>query len=83
MLLIAAVTTLAQKPSDTPVSQMEKLDRGLVVIPQTLKHIISWRMLGTDDKNTTFEVLRNGETLQKDIYKTTFITVSGGKATHQ
>ena len=81
MLLIAAVTTLAQKPSDTPVSQMEKLDRGLVVIPQTLKHIISWRMLGTDDKNTTFEVLRNGETLQKDIYKTTFITVSGGKAT--
>ena len=81
MLLTAAVTSLAQKPSDTTTSQMEKLDRGLVVIPQALKHVISWRMLGTDDKNTTFEVLRNGETLQKDIYKTTFITASGGKAT--
>jgi rhamnogalacturonan endolyase len=77
LLLIAAVTTLAQKPSDTPVSQMEKLDRGLVVIPQSTKHYISWRMLGTDSKNTTFEILKNGVTLKKDIIGATFISTSG------
>ena len=73
---MAAVTTLAQKPSDTPPSQMERLDRGLVVVPESrFYHYISWRMLGTDDKNTTFEVLRNGESIKKDIYQATSFSI--------
>ena len=80
LLCSLSLTGYAQKPSDTPTSQMEKLDRGLVVIPQSTKHYISWRMLGTDDKNTTFEVLKNGETLKKDIIGATFLSTSG-KAT--
>lgn len=70
----------AQKPSDTPTSQMEKLDRGLIVYPTTSgKCFVSWRLLGTDDKNTTFEILKNGTSLQKNIYKTTSASVSGTK----
>jgi rhamnogalacturonan endolyase len=84
-LLLCAVTLTgyAQKPSDTPTSQMEKLDRGLVVMiypdGRGTKCFASWRLLGTDDKNTTFALLKNGEVLQDNIYKTT--CVSGFSAT--
>ena len=69
----------AQKPSDTPASQMEKLDRGLVVIKYTTgrtttKYCASWRMLGTDDKNTSFELLKNGEVLKSGIYNATCVS---------
>jgi len=70
----------AQKPSDTPQSQMEKLDRGLVVIKYTGGYFVSWRLLGTDDAGTSFEVLRNGTSLKKDIYKATSMSVSSGSA---
>ena len=55
----------AQKPTDTPASQMEKLDRGAVLIKRpgtsTTSYFISWRLLGTDDANTTFTLLRDGQ----------------------
>lgn len=63
--LLTCSAGFAQKPSDTPSNQMEKLDRGLIVVPMSNKHYISWRMFGTDDKGTTFEVLKNGVTLKK------------------
>ena len=70
--MLAVSLVYAQKPTDTPISQMEKLDRGLVVVPyQSGKYFVSWRMFGTDDEYTTFELLKNGNSLQKDIYKTT------------
>lgn len=73
----------SQKPTDTPVSQMEKLDRGLVVIPYNLfgGHFVSWRLLGTDDANTTFELLKNGEPVKSNIKQTTSVRLTGGKAT--
>ncbi|WP_155808564.1 rhamnogalacturonan lyase [Xylanibacter brevis] len=75
--LLTASTGYAQKPSDTPASQMEKLDRGLVVVPQSNKHFISWRMLGTDTPNTSFEVLKNGQPLKSNIIGATFLQTSG------
>ena len=76
-----SLTGYAQKPSDTSVSQMEKLDRGLIVYPTTSgKCFVSWRLLGTDDNNTTFEILKNGASLQKNIYKATSASVSGSKS---
>lgn len=75
--LLTASTGYAQKPSDTPASQMEKLDRGLVVVPQSNKHFISWRMLGTDTPNTSFEVLKNGQPLKSNIIGATFMSTSG------
>lgn len=79
-IVLCALTCVgyAQKPSDTPSSQMEKLDRGLVVVKypagKGFKYFASWRMLGTDNKNTTFELLKNGESLQKDICGATSIS---------
>ncbi len=67
----------AQKPTDTPASQMEKLDRGLVVVRypsgRGVKYFASWRLLGTDDKNTTFALLKNGEVLQDNISRATSV----------
>jgi rhamnogalacturonan endolyase len=68
-LLLAAVTGYAQRskpaPSDTKTTQMEKLDRGGVLIKRpgtsTTAYFLSWRLLGTDDENTTFTLLRNGQ----------------------
>ena len=78
MLCALTLAGYAQKPSDTPSSQMEKLDRGLVVVKypagKGFKYFASWRMLGTDNKNTTFELLKNGETLKKDICGVTSIS---------
>ena len=64
-------TTQAQV---TPSSQMEKLDRGVVVIPNSIiKNFISWRLLGTDDKSaTTFDVVRNGTVIASDLTKTNY-----------
>ena len=52
----------AQKPWGTPQNQMEKLDRGLVVFPTTAgKVFVSWRLLGTDDENVSFRLIKNAE----------------------
>ena len=85
-LLLSALLPMgvfSQKPTDTQVSQMEKLDRGLVVIPYNLfgGHFVSWRLLGTDDANTTFELLKNGESVKSNIKQTTSVRLTGGKAT--
>ncbi|NPD92897.1 T9SS type A sorting domain-containing protein [Xylanibacter muris] len=58
---------------NTPVSQMEKLNRGVVSVPAKsgTGRFVSWRMLGTDDENTKFEILRNGLSIKKDISEPT------------
>ena len=61
-LVAWAVGIHAQKPWGTPQSQMEKLDRGLVVFPTTAgKVFVSWRLLGTDDENVSFRLIKNAE----------------------
>lgn len=63
--------THRQKPSpaDTPPSQMEKLDRGLIVMPTDTAGIYfaSWRFMGTDTPATTFTLLRNGTPYKENI----------------
>lgn len=64
--------SMAAQAQVTPASQMERLDRGLVVIPSGSGEFVSWRLLGTeDDESVTFEVLRDGKPLPK-----TFTTVT-------
>ena len=77
-LMLMSLSAIAQKPSDTPVSQMEKLDRGLIVVRVDASHcFLSWRLLGTDDKNTTFRVLKNGSVLRDKITGATSFQVTG------
>jgi len=58
----------------TPVSQMEKLDRGIVAIPSStgMGNFVSWRYLGTDDENTRFDLLRDGIAVATDLTVTNF-----------
>lgn len=76
--LLSFSTADAQKPSDTAMTQMEKLDRGLVVLPTTSgKVFVSWRLLGTDNQQTSFELLKNGKSIKKNILTATSLSTSG------
>jgi len=71
LLVGTAITINAQV---TPVSQMEKLDRGLVAIPvSNTSNFVSWRLLGTDNKSmTTFDLLRDGSVIASGLTKTNY-----------
>ena len=77
VLLSGSTTLFAQSPRDTPQSQMEKLDRGLVVVRypagRGVKYFASWRLLGTEDNNTTFALLKNGMVLKDNITQATCV----------
>ena len=72
-LLLTSLVLSSAFAQVTPTSQMEKLDRGLVVVKQsTSKKLLSWRFLGTDDWQTTFDVLKNGEVIATDLTATNY-----------
>jgi rhamnogalacturonan endolyase len=80
--LFLLLTTLAQEANAqvTPTSQMEKLDRGLVAVPtlSTSNNFVSWRLLGTDNKEaTTFDLLRNGEVIASNLNVTNYKDTQG------
>ena len=51
----------------TPESQMEKLGRGVVALPQSKGIFVSWRLLGTDDARMKFDVVRDGVTIAEGL----------------
>ena len=64
-VLLAMTICMAwgQKTSISPTVH-ERLDRGVVALPAQDKGIfISWRLLGDDAKDVTFDVVRNGKTI--------------------
>jgi rhamnogalacturonan endolyase len=59
---------------------IETLDRGVVAIPASSGNgnFISWRFLATDNElNTRFELLRNGNSIVKNLYATNYVDQSG------
>ena len=79
---LAALATLTAQAQVTPTSQMEKLDRGLIAVKSGSGVFCSWRLLGTDDESTTFDLLRDGKTvagatnLSKTNYQVSGATVA-------
>ena len=76
-MTMMAMTTLAQ---NTPASQMERLDRGVVALPAASGsgNFVSWRLLGTDDETaTTFDLLRGGKVIRTDMTLTNYLDASG------
>lgn len=82
-LLVCAHLTVSGQ--NTPVSQMEKLTRGVVVVPaQGGGQLVSWRFLGTDnEKTTTFRVLRDGQTVADRIANATCYTDKNGSSANR
>lgn len=75
-----AMTGMTAKAQNTPVSQMEKLDRGVVALTASSGsgNFVSWRFLGTDDEaTTTFDLLRNGSRVKSNLYATNCVDASG------
>ena len=71
VMLLSGLTTQAQQLS-TPEEQMEQLGRGLTVVAgQNGGRFVSWRLLGTDDSNITFNVLRNGNIVASNLKNAT------------
>ena len=70
---------LCSKAQITPISQMEKLDRGVVALPANSGNgnFVSWRFLGTDDNNTRFDLVRNGMTIATDLEVSNYKDTSG------
>ena len=72
---------MAQKGYKTYPEQMERLDRGVIALPAQDEGIfVSWRLLGTDAKGTTFDLLCDGKTIAKGL-KVTNYTDKKGTAT--
>ena len=66
---------------NTPKSQMEKLDRGLVALPARDKGVyLSWRLLGTDSKQVCFDVERDGKIIAHQLKATNYTDKSGSSA---
>lgn len=79
-LLLFVATLLGAQAQNTPVSQMEKLDRGVVAVPVSngsTSRLISWRLLGTDPRSTRFDVLRNGTVIASDLKASNFLDKGG------
>ena len=77
-----ALTSQAQV---TPVSQMEKLGRGVIALPASSSgKFVSWRLLGTEDvERTTFDVLRDGKVIKADLADVTCYNDAGGNNSSQ
>lgn len=77
-MLMAGTSGL--QAQNTPVSQMEKLTRGVVSVPAASGsgRFISWRYLGTDNDATTFDIIKDGNVLKSDISdKTNYVDANG------
>ncbi len=76
-MMSCAVTMVAQQYKTYP-SQMERLDRGVVALPAAQKgNFVSWRLLGTEPKGTSFDVLRDGKKIATALKVTNFVDADG------
>ena len=75
---LTLLTTHAQTTSE---QQMERLGRGAVaVMRDNGGYMLSWRLLGYDSPQTTFDVLRNGDVIAKGLDQSTCYEDPNGKA---
>ena len=83
MTCMVLAAMLAVNAQNTPVSQMERLGRGVVAVPAKSGNgnLVSWRLLGTDDQNTTtFDVIRNGNVIKTGLTVTNFWDTGGNNS---
>ena len=87
-LITAAIVTASLLPQPTllPVSaadlpaQMEYLDRGTVAVKSGSKVYLSWRLLGTEDYDTTFDVYRGTTKVATALDATNYTDSTAGSS---
>ena len=83
-LVLAVLPLLAVIPvsAQRQFQQAERLGRGAVALPANSGsgRFVSWRLLGTDDASTTFDILRGGTVIASDLNSVTSYTDAKGTA---
>ncbi|MBK3639151.1 rhamnogalacturonan lyase [Streptomyces sp. MBT33] len=81
-LVAAGLTALSPTPAQAATArQVEKLDRGLVSVHTDSGNLVSWRWLGTDPNDVSFNVYRAGTKVNSaPITGSTNFFHSGGPA---
>lgn len=76
-LLIAGLLSIQAQTISVP--HLDKLTRGVVALPsESGGQFVSWRLLGTDPLTTTFDLLRDGQIIAKNLgNRTNFLDAQG------
>lgn len=61
----------------TGQAQLEHLNRGVVAVKNGSNTFVSWRVLGTDSEDVTFDLLRDGQVIQSNLTASN-VSVTGG-----
>lgn len=79
----ASLASFAILISSNILAQNEHLDRGLVVAKGHTEgqYFASWRMLSSDDANTSFTILKDGKPYKENILNSTSVKVYGKPTT--
>ena len=83
LFALATLATASAQAQNTPVAQMEKLDRGVVALKSSTGsgNFVSWRFFGTDnEEQTTFDLMRGNSVVARNLYVTNYKD-TGGSAT--
>ncbi len=57
---------------------VERLSRGVVAVPAEIGNFISWRLLATDSPETTFNLMRDGDVIARNLATVTNYTDKEG-----
>ena len=77
-ILFLSAMLMHSQAQITPITQMEKLNRGVVALPANSGgNFVSWRFLGTDDNDSRFDVVKNGTTIATDLKVTNYTDAEG------
>ena len=83
-LLFIPVFIFAFIFANAQTRQMEYLDRGVVAVSTSDGVFVSWRLLGTEDFKTAFNIYKNGKLLNNTpIEKVTSFTDKSGRVTDE
>ena len=80
-MFLGAGSLFAAKVQAATGRQMEALDRGLVAVKTNDGVFLSWRLLGTESYDTSFNVYRNGSLIASNISgSTNYLDTAGSSA---
>ena len=79
--MTAAAVDAGNITQKVSLSYMERIDRAPVALPAADKGIfVSWRLLGDDDHQVTFTVVRDGQVVADNLHVTNFTDTCGTTA---
>lgn len=82
-ILLSASSLAASAQTLNTNQQFEKLSRGLTAVPTDNGVFISWRILGTDKSDFTFNIYRDGKKLNSSPLKASNFVDKSGSAESQ